>query len=48
MYRITFIREKVDLQVPAGMTVLEQREKRDLCRMLPAEDRGSAENAKLK
>lgn len=45
MYRITFIREKVDLQVPAGVTVLEAERKAGLVPDAPC--RGTGEVRKM-
>lgn len=48
MYRITFIREKVDLQVPAGMTVLEAERKAGLVPDAPCGGQGKCGKCKVK
>ena len=48
MYRITFIREKVDLQVPAGMTVLEAEREAGLVPDAPCGGQGKCGKCKVK
>lgn len=48
MYRITFIREKVDLQVPAGVTVLEAERKAGLVPDAPCGGQGKCGKCKVK
>lgn len=48
MYRITFSKEKVDLQVPAGMTVLEAERKAGLVPDAPCGGQGKCGKCKVK